>query len=120
MAGTEPNLEIILALIADCKTTKYNPSSPRHNSMVFGCHNSYAITWALSSLLIHSNVQTKLHDKLFTDNPIMDELNSLLYLDSAAGDIAYMFSTMRLAIKDDFHLECHLLNKKGRVCDKIL
>jgi len=119
-AGTEPNLDIILALVADYETTKYNPSSPRHNSMDFGCHDSYAITWALSPLSIHSNVQTKLCDKLFTDNPITDELNSLSYLDSAAGDIAYMFSATRLAVKDDFHSECRLLNKKGRVCDKIL
>ena len=88
--------------------------------MDFGCHDSYAITWALSPLSIHSNVQTKLCDKLFTDNPITDELNSLSYLDSAAGDIAYMFSATRLAVKDDFHSECRLLNKKGRVCDKIL
>jgi len=123
MAGTEPNPEIILALVADYETTKYNPSSPRHNSMDFGCHDSYAITWALSPLSIHSYVQTKLRDKLFTiqsDNPITDELDSLLYLDSAAGDIAYTFSATRLAVKDDFHLECRGLNKKGRVCDEIL
>jgi len=44
MAGTEPNPEIIPALVADYKTTKYNPSSPRHNSMDFGYHDSYAIT----------------------------------------------------------------------------
>jgi len=122
-AGTKPNPEIIIALIADYETTKYNPFSPRHNSMDFRCHYSYAIMWALSPLSIHSDVQTKLRDKLFTiqsDNPIMDELNSLSYPELAAGDIAYMFSTMRLAVKDDFHLECCLLNKKGRVCDKIL
>jgi len=91
--------------------------------MDFGCHDSYAIMWALSPLSIHSNVQIKLRDfSLFiqSDNPITDELDSLLCLDSATGDIAYTFSTMRLAIKDDFHLEYHLLNKKERVCDMIL
>ena len=44
------------------------------------------------------------------------KLDSLSYLDSAVGDIVYIFSTTWLAVKDDFHL----LNKKERVCDMIL
>ena len=67
-------------LVAGYETTRYNPSSPEHNSMDFRRHDSYAITWALYALSVHSDVQMKLRDELFTiqpDNPTMDELNSL-------------------------------------------
>ena len=91
-------------------------------------HDSNATTWALYSLSIHSDIQTKLRDELFTiqsDNPTMDELNSLSYLDSVVRETlrihAPVAGTMRVAVKDDVvPLGTPFVDKKGRVCDNIL
>ena len=91
-------------------------------------HDSNATTWALYSLSIHSDIQTKLRDELFTiqsDNPTMDELNSLSYLDSVVRETlrihAPVAGTMRVAVKDDVvPLGTPFVDQKGRVCDNIL
>ncbi|KAK7438395.1 hypothetical protein VKT23_018009 [Stygiomarasmius scandens] len=69
---------------------------------------STAVTWALYALSQDKAVQTKLRDELFTlstDNPTMDELNSLPYLDAVVRETlrvhAPVPSTIRVAVKDD-------------------
>jgi len=84
--------------------------------------------WALYALSIHSDVQSKLRDELFTiqsDNPTMDELNSLSYLDSVVREMLRIHSpvtgAMRVAVKDDvLPLGTPFIDKKGKVCDNIL
>ncbi|THV01377.1 cytochrome P450 [Dendrothele bispora CBS 962.96] len=69
---------------------------------------STGTTWALYSLSLNKDVQTKLREELFTlstDSPTMDELNSLPYLDAAVRETlrvhAPVPSTVRVAVKDD-------------------
>ena len=91
-------------------------------------HDSYAATWALYALSIHSDIQTKLREELFTiqsDNPTMDELNSLSYLDSVVRETLRTHSpvtgTMKVAVKDDVvPLGTPFVDKKGKICDNIL
>ena len=92
------------------------------------CHDSYMTMWALYALSIYSNVQSKLHNKLFTiqsDNPTIDELNSLLYLDSVVWEMLHIHSPVtgivRVAVKDDVvPFEMLFVDKKEKVCNNIL
>ena len=85
-------------------------------------------TWALYALSIHLDIQSKLRDELFTiqsDNPTMDELNSLSYLDSVVRETLRLHTpvagTIRVAMKDDVvPLGTSFVDKKGKVCDNIL
>ncbi|KAJ3570544.1 hypothetical protein NP233_g4329 [Leucocoprinus birnbaumii] len=89
---------------------------------------SNATTWALYALSIRPDIQTKLRDELFTiqsDNPTMDELNSLPYLDAVVRETlrvhAPVPSTMRMAVEDDVvPLATPFVDKKGNVRDSIL
>ena len=91
-------------------------------------HDSNATTWALYALSIHSDIQSKLRDELFTihsDNPTMDELNSLSYLDSVVRETLRIHTpvagTMKVAVKDDVvPLGTPFVDKKGKICDNIL
>ncbi|KAJ6553319.1 cytochrome P450 [Mycena capillaripes] len=50
---------------------------------------SAAVSWALHALSLNPGVQTKLRDELFTistENPTMDELNSLPYLENVVRE----------------------------------
>jgi len=65
-------------------------------------------TWALFALTQDPEVQTKLRNELLsvpTDNPTMDELNALPYLDCVVRETlrihAPVPSTVRIAMKDD-------------------
>ncbi|KAH9483580.1 Cytochrome P450 monooxygenase 205 [Psilocybe cubensis] len=69
---------------------------------------SIATTWALYSLTQNKDSQTKLREELLTvstDNPTMDELNALSYLDAVVRETlrvhAPVPATMRVASKDD-------------------
>lgn len=85
-------------------------------------------TWALYALSTHPDVQTKLRNELFTiqsDNPTMDELNSLSYLDSVMRETLRMhpptIEAARVAVKNDVvPLGTPFVDKKGKVCDSIL
>lgn len=89
---------------------------------------SNATTWALYALSLRPDIQTKLRDELFTiqsDNPTMDELNSLPYLDAVVRETlrihAPVPSTIRVAVKDDVvPLGTPFVDKKGKVRDSIL
>ncbi|KXN81835.1 Cytochrome P450 4B1 [Leucoagaricus sp. SymC.cos] len=89
---------------------------------------SNATTWALYALSLNPEVQTKLREELYTiqtDNPSMDELNSLQYLDFVVRETlrvhAPVPATMRIAVKDDVvPLGTPVVDKNGNVRDSIL
>ncbi|KAJ3535832.1 hypothetical protein NMY22_g6302 [Coprinellus aureogranulatus] len=69
---------------------------------------STSTTWALYALSNDLEVQKKLREELLevsTDNPTMDELNALPYLDAVVRETlrvhAPVASTIRVAVKDD-------------------
>ncbi|KAJ7116228.1 cytochrome P450 [Mycena crocata] len=69
---------------------------------------SSAAAWALHALSLHPAVQSKLRAELLTvetDNPTMDELNALPYLDSVVRETMRVHSpavhTQRCAVQDD-------------------
>jgi hypothetical protein len=88
---------------------------------------SSGTTWALYALTQNPAVQTKLRNELLTlstDNPTMDELNSLPYLDHVVRETlrvhAPVPATFREAMKDDvLPLSKPFTDKKGKVCDRI-
>ncbi|KAJ7183547.1 cytochrome P450 [Mycena filopes] len=69
---------------------------------------SSSAAWALHALSHDQRVQQKLREELLTlstDNPTMDELNSLLYLESVVREVMRVHSpavfTQRMAMEDD-------------------
>jgi len=83
---------------------------------------SVAATWALYSLAIRPDVQTKLREEIFTlssENPSMDELESLQYLDYVVREVlrlhAPVASTFRFATKDNIlPLDTPFVDTKGK------
>ncbi|KAF9453702.1 cytochrome P450 [Macrolepiota fuliginosa MF-IS2] len=89
---------------------------------------STGTTWALYALSLHPDVQSKLREELYaisTDNPSMDELNALPYLDAVVRETLRVHppvpTTMRAAAKDDvIPVGMPFVDRKGRVRDSIL
>ncbi|KAF5386913.1 hypothetical protein D9615_002005 [Tricholomella constricta] len=88
---------------------------------------STGTTWALYALTQDKVVQDKLREELLTvdtDNPTMDELNALPYLDMVVRETmrfhAPVPSTIRTAVKDDIlPLNNPFTDRKGVVHDTI-
>ncbi|KIM49563.1 hypothetical protein M413DRAFT_21761 [Hebeloma cylindrosporum] len=88
---------------------------------------STATTWALFALTQSPEVQDKLRKELLTvgtDNPTMDELNALPYLDAVVRETLRVHppvaSTMRVATEDDIlPLGEPVKDKSGNVLDSI-
>ncbi|KAF8626325.1 hypothetical protein AX15_004986 [Amanita polypyramis BW_CC] len=88
---------------------------------------SIATTWALFALTQHHRVQEKLRQELLTvstDNPTMDELNALPYLDAVVRETlrvhAPVPSSMRVATQDDtIPLEKPIRDKEGNLREYI-
>ena len=88
---------------------------------------SAATTWGLFALTQNPEVQDKLRQELLavgTDNPTMDELNALPYLDAVVRETLRLHpplaSTMRTAAKDDIlPLGEPVQDKNGNVLDSI-
>lgn len=86
-----------------------------------------ATTWALYALTQAPVVQAKLRQELMTvstDNPTMDELNALPYLDAVVRETlrlhAPVTSTLRAAVKDDvIPLGTPITGKNGEIIDSI-
>ncbi|KAJ7182982.1 cytochrome P450 [Mycena crocata] len=84
---------------------------------------STATAWALYSLATHPAVQQKLRQELLTvpgDNPIMDELNSLPYLENVVRETMRVHApvsfTIRVAMEDDIlPLSKPYMDTKGKV-----
>ncbi|KAJ7120541.1 cytochrome P450 [Mycena crocata] len=69
---------------------------------------STAVTWALFALTQNIAAQTRLREELLavsTDNPTMDELNALPYLDCVVREVLRVWApvtgTSRIAMRDD-------------------
>ncbi|KAG6909598.1 hypothetical protein DXG01_016637 [Tephrocybe rancida] len=88
---------------------------------------STGTTWALYALTQDKAVQTKLREELLTidtDNPTMDQLNGLPYLDMVVRETLRVHtpvpSTIRTAVKDDIlPLGQSITDRKGVVHDTI-
>ena len=85
------------------------------------------MTWALYDLTQHKHVQTKLREEvsnILTDNPTMDDLNELPYLDAVVREALRLHppvSTLpRAAEKDDFiPLNTPFKDSKGMLHNEI-
>ncbi|KAJ7483761.1 cytochrome P450 [Mycena galericulata] len=88
---------------------------------------SSALSWALHALSLKPTMQSKLRDELFTlstENPTMDELNSLVYLESVAENVtlhhAPLAHTQRMAMQDDvLPLSKPYIDKQGKSHDSL-
>ena len=85
------------------------------------------LAWALFALTRAPAVQDKLRKELLglpTENPTMDELSSLPYLDAVVREIARVHppvpETIRVAMKDDvLPLNTPITDKNGVVRDSL-
>ncbi|KAJ7434100.1 cytochrome P450 [Mycena galericulata] len=88
---------------------------------------SASLSWALHALSQKPAVQSKLRDELFTlstENPTMDELNSLAYLESVVRETmrvhAPVMHTQRMAMQDDvLPLSKPYIDKHGKSHDSL-
>ncbi|KAJ7830482.1 cytochrome P450 [Mycena leptocephala] len=89
---------------------------------------STATAWALHALSLNPNVQAKLREELFTissQNPTINQLNSLPYLDSVVREVLRVYSTVtfvdRMAMQDDvLPLSKPYIDKTGKSHDTLL
>ncbi|KAJ7458543.1 cytochrome P450 [Mycena latifolia] len=109
----------LLTLLVRANTSKEIPESQRLSDedviaqvptfLVAGHETtSTAVTWALFALSQNVPTQTRLREELLsvsTDNPTMDELNELKYLDCVVRETLRLYapvpSTSRFAMQDD-------------------
>jgi cytochrome P450 len=85
------------------------------------------MAWAFYALTQNKHAQTKLRQELFdasTDNPTMDDLNGLPYLDAVVRETLRLYSpvpsTIRAAEKDDcIPLSKPFTDRKGIVHNEI-
>jgi len=88
---------------------------------------SVTMTWALYALSQNKDAQTKLREEISsisTDNPTMDDLNGLPYMDAVVRETLRLYppvpSVVREASKDDcIPLSKPFTDKKGIVRDEI-
>jgi len=104
------------------------PKSLRRSQLFFFAGHettSSAITWALHELSRNTAVQSKLRQELLTfltDNPTMDELNSLPYLEQVIRETMRVHApavfTQRMAVEDDLlPLSKPYVDKEGKSHD---
>ncbi|KAJ7472542.1 cytochrome P450 [Mycena latifolia] len=88
---------------------------------------STATAWALHALSMNPPIQTKLREELLSlpsDNPTMDDLNSLPYLEKVVRETMRLHApvgfTIRVAMADDvLPLSKQYVDRKGKVYDTI-
>ncbi|KAH0835842.1 cytochrome P450 [Lanmaoa asiatica] len=88
---------------------------------------STAATWALYAITVATRIQTKLREELLsveTENPSMDELMALPYLDAVVRETLRVYSpipaTLRVAMKDDVvPVEKPFADRNGVIHDSI-
>ena len=119
-------IEIPTFIIAGHETTRYANTSVPHMyevEYVLNLGHSIAMTWALYALTQDKQAQTKLRQEVSdvsTDNPTMDDLNGLPYLDAIVRETMRCYSPLsvvaRAAHKDDIiPLSKPFTDKKGIV-----
>ena len=107
--------------------THVRPSDMQMKFTNSGSWHSVTMTWALYALSQNKQAQTKLREELFnisTDNPTMDDLNGLPYLDAVVQEILRLYPaiaiTLREARKDDcIPFSKPFTDKKGIVRNEI-
>jgi cytochrome P450 len=88
---------------------------------------SNAMSWGLYALSQDQRVQAKLREELYTidtDNPTMDQLNTLPYLDMVLREILRVHPSVpsigRMALKDDIlPLSKPVIDRQGKVHENI-
>ncbi|KAJ6517282.1 cytochrome P450 [Mycena vitilis] len=128
----------LLTLLVRANTSKEIPASQRLSDkdvlaqvptfLVAGHETtSTALTWALFALTQNVTAQTRLRDELLsvsTDNPSMDELNELKYLDCVVRETLRVHApvpdTSRTATRDDIvPLDTPVTDARGVVHDTL-
>ncbi|KAJ3573306.1 hypothetical protein NP233_g2502 [Leucocoprinus birnbaumii] len=128
----------LLSLLVRANTSPGLPSSQRMSdeevvaqipTFIVAGHEttSTATSWALYALTKHKDVQAKLREELrqvSTDNPTMDELNSLSYLDAVVREALRLYapvtSTLRVTTKDDvIPLDEPVVDRTGKTHDHL-
>ena len=75
------------------------------------------MSWALYALSQNKEVQTKLREEMSsisTDNPTMDDLNGLLYLDSVVRETLRLHPPLTSVLRDAAKDDCIPLSKPFR------
>ncbi|KAJ7673675.1 cytochrome P450, partial [Mycena polygramma] len=88
---------------------------------------SSATAWALNALSLNPDMQIKLREELLTlstENPTMDELNSLPYLESVVREVLRVYAPVtfldRVALEDDvLRLSKPYIDKTGEAHDTL-
>lgn len=111
--------------LAGHETTRY-ASSHKNSVVILGLIHTYysssATAWAMHALSLNKSAQTKLREELFsvdTENPTLDELNALPYLDQVIRETLRVHAPVlfirRTAIVDDvLPLSKPVIDKKGK------
>ncbi|TFK61485.1 cytochrome P450 [Pluteus cervinus] len=124
----------VLSLLVQANMSKEIPESQRMSdedvlaqlpTFIIAGHEttSIATTWALYALCRDQEIQKKLREELIsvpTENPTMDDLNALPYLDSVIRETLRLFppqvSALRIATRDDvLPLSKPFTDRRGRV-----
>lgn len=103
------------------------PPQPLFNLQLTILCISTGTTWALYALAKDKKIQEKLREELLTvpiDNPTMEVLNSLQYLDAVVREALRLYppvsGTLRAAAKEDIlPLESPVIDRKGKMHDHI-
>ncbi|KAF8171592.1 cytochrome P450, partial [Mycena galopus ATCC 62051] len=94
---------------------------------IAGHESDTATALALHALSVHPSVQSKLREELLTiatDDPTMDELNSLPYLENVVREVMHVYPpvgfSMREAVEDDvLPLSKSYLDRNGKSYDML-
>jgi hypothetical protein len=119
--------------VSGCRTRNHKVYSALHARVPFAHRNfSNAVLWALYALADQPDLQSKLREELFShkgvdidsENPTMDQLNSLPYLDSVVRETLRLHSpvasTIRQAKNDSsIPLGTPIVDKNGKVLHSI-
>ncbi|KAF9453671.1 cytochrome P450 [Macrolepiota fuliginosa MF-IS2] len=128
----------LLSLLVRANTAKNIPENQRMSdqdvvsqipTFIVAGHEttSTAVTWTLYSLTRYKTIQEKLREELlavWTDNPTMDDLNSLSYLDAVVRETlrlhAPVAATLRIAKEEDIlPLENPVIDRQGNTHNHI-
>ncbi|KAJ6461903.1 cytochrome P450 [Mycena vitilis] len=128
----------LLSILLKANLSKQIPESQRLSdaevigqipTFFFAGHETTSVgtSWALHALSLNTTAQRKLRDELFTistDNPTMDELNSLPYLESVVRETMRVHApavfTQRMAMADDvLPLSKPYVDKAGTLHDSL-
>ncbi|KAJ7606355.1 cytochrome P450, partial [Mycena polygramma] len=128
----------LLSILLKANLSKQIPESQRLSdaevigqipTFFFAGHETTSVgtSWALHALSLNTAAQRKLRDELFTistDNPTMDELNSLPYLESVVRETMRVHApavfTQRMAMADDvLPLSKPYVDKAGTLHDSL-